>query len=95
MLETDLRNTDLNLLIVLHSLLHTRSVTKTAGRLNMSQPAVSRALAKLRATFDDKLFVKAAGGMLPTTRAQELMAPLATSLDVLHDLFARPEFDPA
>jgi DNA-binding transcriptional LysR family regulator len=46
---------DLNLIVVLLTLLETRSVTKTAVRSGLSQPAVSGALAKLRVIFNDAL----------------------------------------
>jgi DNA-binding transcriptional LysR family regulator len=49
-----------------------RSVTKAAVRLDMSQPAISHVLARLRAVFDDPLLLRSRGGMIPTNRALEL-----------------------
>lgn len=74
--EQYLRKIDLNLLIVLRTLLETLSVSRTAQRLGMSQPAVSRALASLRLLFNDRLLVKSGAKMLPTARALQLTEPL-------------------
>lgn len=90
----DLRHIDLNLLVVLRVLLDARSVTRTAERLNMSQPAVSRALAKLRTQLGDKLLVKGAGSMTPTLRAETLSTPLAALLRQLENFIAPVVFDP-
>src|SRR5690349_617668 len=57
MREVDFRKADLNLLVVLDALLEERSVTRAALRLGLSQPAASRALARLRALFSDALLV--------------------------------------
>lgn len=91
----DLHSVDLNLLLVLHDLMETRSTTVTAQRLNMSQPAVSRALARLRLLFDDVLLVKGPRGMVPTERALELMPPLADLLRHLEVFLEAPSFTPA
>ena len=56
-LAARLRKVNLDLLPVLHELLRTRSVTRTAQSFNMTQPAVSRALRQLRGAFDDQLLV--------------------------------------
>ena len=53
--KLNLRKIDLNLLVILEVLLEERHVTRAAERLDMSQPAVSRALQRLRETFDDPL----------------------------------------
>lgn len=95
MREVDIRRIDLNLLVVLRVLLDTGSVTRTAERLHMSQPAVSRALAKLRLQLGDKLLVRVAGGMTPTLRAQSLSAPLAALLHQLEEFVAPAVFNPA
>ena len=67
---------DLNLLAHLLAMLHTRSVTRAAARLGVSQPAMSRSLAELRRLFVDPLLVRTRGGMLLTRRAEELVQPL-------------------
>ena len=74
---------DLNLLVVLHALLAERHVTRAAQRVHISQPAASRALARLRDTFDDPLLVRMGQRMVPTPRARALQAPLERAL---HDV---------
>lgn len=96
MLEQNFRKIDLNLLVVLRSLLVTSNVGQTARLLGMSQPATSRALASLRELFDDRLFVKSGSKMKPTPRALELREPLETVLSgVLRVLEPSTGFDPA
>ena len=65
----NLRRIDLNLLVALDVLVAERSVTKAAARLNLSQPATSLLLNRLRVLFADPLLVRTAGGMRPTPRA--------------------------
>lgn len=57
---------DLNLLLCLQLLMQERSVTKAAKRMNVTPSAVSKSLAKLRAWFDDPLFVNSPLGLSPT-----------------------------
>lgn len=63
---------DLNLLTTLDVLLEERSVTGAAGRLHLSVPATSRALARCRTAFDDPLLVRAGRRYVLTPRAMEL-----------------------
>lgn len=56
-MKKSLTNLDLNLLLCLQLLMQERSVTKAAKRMNVTPSAVSKSLAKLRAWFDDPLFV--------------------------------------
>lgn len=91
----DLARHDLNALVTLHALLDSRSVTRAAERLNLSQPAVSRTLSRLRQALDDPLFVRTHRGLRPTARAEALGPPLARLLEELGALLAPPEFDPA
>lgn len=96
MIEQELRKVDLNLLVVLRSLLATSSVGQTARLLGMSQPATSRALASLRELFDDRLFVKSGSKMMPTPRAVALAEPLESLLSsVLRVLDPPAVFDPS
>lgn len=91
----DVQDVDLNLLVVFDHLLRQRTVSGVAKALNVSQPAVSNALARLRRTFDDELFVRSAKGMLPTPFAQELAEPVAYALDALRSALNRKtSFDP-
>lgn len=91
----DLKNVDLNLLTVLEVLLQEQSVTKAAVRIGRSQPAISRALARLRETFDDPLFVVVGRKLVPTPRAEELQAHLADVLEDVRNLMEPAGFDPA
>lgn len=63
---------DLNLLVTLDVLLAEGSVARAAERLRLSPSAMSRALARLRATVGDPLLVRAGRGLVPTPRAAEL-----------------------
>lgn len=89
------RGVDLNLLTVLEALLGERNVTRAAQRLGMSQPAVSRALARLRAMFDDELLVDGAGGYRLSARAEELAPVLRRTLAGIGDMLEARTFDPA
>ncbi|VVE87482.1 LysR family transcriptional regulator [Pandoraea bronchicola] len=84
-IENDLRRFDLNLLLVFHALMQERHVTRAAARLFLGQPAVSGALKRLRAAFDDELFVRGRSGMEPTPRALELSQQIDTLLIGLHE----------
>ncbi|ATJ82521.1 LysR family transcriptional regulator [Halomonas beimenensis] len=75
----NLAGKDLNLLLLFHVLYQERSVSGAAGRLALSQPALSHRLARLRDAFGDPLFVRAPRGLTPTPRAHEL-APHAQRL---------------
>ena len=69
MRDVNLRMVDLNLLTSLDALLEHRSVTRAGEQLGLSQPAMSRALQRLRALFDDPLLVKTGRVMTPTRLA--------------------------
>jgi DNA-binding transcriptional LysR family regulator len=86
---------DLNMLVVLGLLLRTKSVTRTAQQLGVSQPSVSRSLSQLRTLLDDPLLVRTAGGMELTRRAEELAAPLQNWLANTSQLLEPPHFDAA
>jgi DNA-binding transcriptional LysR family regulator len=62
----ELTKLDLNLLLVFHHLLIQKRVSAVAQMLEMSQPAVSSALGRLRTALDDELFIRTQGGMTPT-----------------------------
>ena len=87
---------DLNLLRVFDAVLRDRSVTGAAKHLGLTQPAVSNALARLRAQFEDVLFVRTPTGMDATPYARELAEPVRQALALLESAFAHgPGFDPA
>lgn len=95
MRQVNLRTVDLNLLTVLDALLDELSVTRAAVRLGMSQPAVSRALARLRSLFDDVLLVDGPGGYSLSERAEEIVPILRRTLAGIGDMLDAPAFDPA
>ncbi|QXZ80198.1 LysR family transcriptional regulator [Rhizobium sp. L51/94] len=78
-----MKRMDLNLLVSLEALLIERNVTKAAKRLNLSQPALSAQLNRLRDVFDDPLLVPGHRGMIPTAKAFELLEPLRAALEQL------------
>ena len=67
---------DLNLLVALDALLTHQNVTRAAEQLNLSQSALSGALARLREHFDDELVVPIGRRMEPTPLARTLAEPL-------------------
>jgi DNA-binding transcriptional LysR family regulator len=91
----NIRNVDLNLLVVFDALFDERSVTRAAARLARTQSAVSGMLAKLRRTFSDQLFVRTSHGILPTRRAEALAGPVKDLLASAQSLVAAAAFDPA
>ena len=93
-MKMDIRTLDLNLLKTLDALLDERSVTRAASRLSLTQPAVSGMLNRLRDYFDDPLFIRAPHGMVPTTRAETLAAPVKRILADIDVLLQPTEFDP-
>src|SRR5689334_17476137 len=91
-----LESIDLNQLLALHWLLAEQNVTAAAARVALSQPAMSRVLARLRETFDDALFVQSGRKMLPTPYAESLRPELAEAIERLRAaLRPREDFDPA
>ena len=92
----NVQEVDLNLLRVFDAVLRDRGVTAAARRLDLTQPAVSNALARLRALFDDALFVRTSAGMDATPFARELAGPVRQALALLESALAHgPGFDPA
>lgn len=92
----DLRDFDLNLLVVLHTLLLERSVSKTAERLHLSQPATSAALNRLRKALNDPILVREGLRMVPTPRAEQLAEPIQEILSAIEQTLAAPQpFDPS
>jgi DNA-binding transcriptional LysR family regulator len=91
----DLRDFDLNLLVVFNQLLLDRSASVAAAKLGLTQPAVSNALKRLRASCQDELFLRTARGMEPTPYALHLALPVAQALAGLQTaLSQRDSFDP-
>src|SRR5437879_6472533 len=80
----NLRDIDLNLLVVFIQLLVDRRVSAVAQSLGITQPAVSNALMRLRRHLDDDLFLRTSKGMEPTPFAAQLAEPVAYALGTLH-----------
>jgi DNA-binding transcriptional LysR family regulator len=79
----NIRALDLNLLVVLDAIYGEGGVTRAAEKLNLTQPAISHALARLRLLFDDPLFVRQGRALAPTPLTRGLIAPLRRSLTEL------------
>src|ERR1700757_1786703 len=89
------RQLDLNLLVVFDAVVQARNATRAAEKLNMSQPAVSHALARLRAALDDELFVRTPDGMEPTPQAEHLAPSVRQALaELAAALGNRATFEP-
>ncbi|KQQ97342.1 LysR family transcriptional regulator [Massilia sp. Leaf139] len=87
---------DLNLLAVFQEVYRERQISGAARRLNLSQSAVSNALARLRRLFGNELFVRTGQGMQPTPFAESLAEPVGSALaQVTLALNRRSGFDPA
>ncbi|MBZ2190418.1 LysR family transcriptional regulator [Alcanivorax sp. JB21] len=79
---------DLNLFVVFEAIYREGSITRAASLLNLSQPAASHALARLRERLDDPLFVRRGRDMAPTPRARELINPVREALHGLQGCLA-------
>jgi DNA-binding transcriptional LysR family regulator len=96
MREVNLVAIDLNLLPALEALLKRRNVSQAARDVGLSQPAMSRALARLREVLGDALLVRApGGGYVLSARAEALAGRLSGALDEVKGVFREPVFDPA
>src|SRR5262245_44173228 len=86
---------DLNLLVALEALLEEQSVSRAAHRVNLSQPAMSHALNRLRNLLGDALLVRAGARMQLTVRAEGLRYPVHGALERVRKLLTADVFDPA
>lgn len=93
-MDRSLLQADLNLLKVFLVLLEERNVTHAAERLFVSQPAISKSLRRLRELFGDPLFVRSPSGLIATTRAEDLEAPVRHAIESLGYLLKSGPFDP-
>jgi LysR family transcriptional activator of mexEF-oprN operon len=93
--RNDLRRADINLLVVFETMMHERNVSRVGEKLFLGQPTISGALGRLRALFDDPLFIRSGRVMEPTARAEEIFANLAPALDGIAAALSRCQsFDP-
>lgn len=91
----DLRDLDLNLLLIFNQLLIDRRVSIAADNLGMTQPAMSNALKRLRKSLNDELFVRTHQGMEPTPYASQLAGSVILAVDTLSKALQHQEhFDP-
>ncbi|MBK8838824.1 MAG: LysR family transcriptional regulator [Hyphomonadaceae bacterium] len=96
MRDVHLSSIDLNLLPALEALLKRKNVSHAAADVGLSQPAMSRALARLREVLGDVLLIRApGGGYALSPRAEALAGHLAGALDQVKAVFQPPSFDPA
>lgn len=87
---------DLNLLRLFDAVWRTRSVSRAAELLGLSQPAASQGLARLRRLLGDALFVRTGTGVAPTPRAERLALAVQTALATIEEALNVPEvFEPA
>ena len=81
----ELESLDFRLLVVFDTVLELKSLTRAALRLQVSQPAVSQALGRLRRRLGDPLFVRSADGLAPTPRAERLAGPVQRILAIYRE----------
>ncbi|MCJ9671599.1 MULTISPECIES: LysR family transcriptional regulator [unclassified Neorhizobium] len=91
--EGKLTGIDLNLLVVLDALLQCRNVTHAARRLGQTQPAVSRALARLRELLKDDLLVRSSTGLKLTSRGQQLLQTVPDTLTQVREVISSRQTD--
>src|SRR6266550_1606114 len=95
MREVHLRDVDLNLLHALHALLEERHVTRAAKRSFLSQPAMSRALDRLREAFGDALLVRTGRVYERTPRGERVLRELESIMGRLGAMVQGEEFSPS
>jgi DNA-binding transcriptional LysR family regulator len=95
MRDVHLRNLDLNLIHPLHALLEECQVTRAAKRSFLSQPAMSRALERLRDMFGDPLLVRNGRGYERTVRGERVLRDLESLMPRLEEMVRGEKFDPA
>ncbi len=90
----NIKNFDLNLLVVFRTLYEEKNVTKASKKIGITQPAMSNALNRLRYLIKDDLFIRGPRGMRPTPRAIELATPIRRALNELELSLSSINFDP-
>jgi DNA-binding transcriptional LysR family regulator len=91
-----IRDIDLNLLRLFDAVYRTRNVSRAAELLDLTQPAASQGLSRLRTLVQDPLFMRSAGGMQPTPKAQRLADPVRQALATIEQALGEAAgFDPA
>jgi DNA-binding transcriptional LysR family regulator len=91
-----IKDIDLNLLRLFDAVYRTRNVSRAAELLDLTQPAASQGLTRLRTLVQDPLFMRGAGGVQPTPKAQRLAEPVRQALAMLEQALAETAgFEPA
>ena len=94
--KMNISRTDLNLFVVFEAIYSQGGVTRAADVLNLSQPTISHALARLRERLDDPLFVRQGQGLAPTPLAQKMIGPIREALKLFERTLGElNQFDPA
>jgi len=94
-MNRDVAKLDIRILLAFDALTSERSVTRAAKRAGLTQQGMSGQLARLREVFEDPLFVRARGGLVPTPRAEALAPLVRKALESLEPLVSPASFDPA
>lgn len=93
-MTVNLQAMDLNLFLVFQAVLEEGTTTRAAARLNVTQSAVSNALARMRHVVGDPLFVRSGRGLVPTPRALQMREAVADAIARLAEAVGQ-QFDPA
>jgi len=93
-MKPKLRMVDLNLLTVFDVVMQEQNITRAAAYLQMSQPAVSNAVARLKTMFEDELFVRYGRGIQPTARAFQLYGSVRQALQLIQNELPGAGFEP-
>jgi len=88
-----MRSHELNLVMIFDAIMTESSITKAAASLNLTQPAVSNAVARMRHIWNDDLFVKDGRNIRPTVRAQNLWESIRDPLNEIADALETDVFD--
>ena len=86
-----LKNIDLNLLRLFDAVYRQRNVSRAAESLDLTQPAASHGLTRLRLLIKDPLFVRAPGGVRPTPKADRLAEPVRHALATIEQALGASE----
>ncbi len=87
----NIANIDLNLLVAFDVLLREKNVTRAAGQLNITQPAMSNSLKRLRTLLNDPVLVRTSEGMVATERANQLVPTVSNILRELKEALQKVE----
>jgi DNA-binding transcriptional LysR family regulator len=93
LVAVNLKNLDLNLLVVFDMVYSTRNISRAAEQLSLSQPAVSNALTRLRDLIGDPLFLRGRRGVEPTLKAHEIAQTVRDALAMIGQKLAPETLD--